>query len=469
MFAEGRRWTLARRLAFRELLKDFGDNFYNLFRGISKCRYIKNHLLLHLDRDFDRFGSPLNYIVHSYERCMVEFVRTVFARTNGEKSPKTEKRMLLEIIRRLMINDEVHDREQCSVAHVLTGEKEEHDDEMSTIKENNSYPLQDKLISLQATFVMTGIQHQTGMGLWDLQKDDDKAQPYFTLCPNILDASDGRSQVAIVRRIGRIVERSFSFNSHLMIKSQTGSMISFWDKLIANQSSWDKIIPPTLQMYKGVELGGFQYICDGMYRFNNRGVQGPRYDFIRVKPTELQTDPSESWIAQLLAVFIPTSAGTGKAELGTFCLVRWLVEVERNNSRVVEAPGGTKRKRAASPPPRPKKQAISENKYSKRIGIAAAAVSKTNVERKNTEPQPKQLERPTPAPVVDYGCHSRFRHFGFELERDTASSKVLSFKYDCVLLSDVHRGISPVILYDDLSYNKGKPLKDHRYYEVLYY
>jgi hypothetical protein len=195
MFSLGKPWNSTRRLAFSELLKDYGDNFYHLFHGVSKCRFIKNHLLIHLERDFARFGSPMNYIAHSFERSMVEFVRTVFARTNAEKSPKTEKRMLLEIIRRLMIADEVVERETCLMQHTGDELHEDEDEEPESnileTKESNvvdaSADVKSRLLLFQATLVMGRVQPSTGNRDWFLQDNTTKGDagplPFFTLCP----------------------------------------------------------------------------------------------------------------------------------------------------------------------------------------------------------------------------------------------------------------------------------------------
>jgi hypothetical protein len=274
-----------------------------------------------------------------------------------------------------------------------------------------------------------------------------------------LESSDVVSQRAVIRRIGRIVERSFEHNAALRSGEEEDSGVWFWDTLINNERE-DISRPACLQMYKGVDLGGgFKYRCDNAYPFNRKGSVGPRYDFIRVKPSPDKQDLNDSWVAQLLAVFVPVSAGTGKIELGVLCLIRYMLQIKKGPS------GLKKRKRDATVVANENHELttlVSESKYAKRAKQMATKSSTSALVY-------PQVTVPSPPEIIDDGCHSRFRHFMFELEKESKRSTTLSFKYDCVKLEDIHHSIGPAILFPDISFNKGKVLKEHRYYEVMYY
>jgi hypothetical protein len=214
IFMLGKPWDSARRARLDSLLVDFGDNFYALFRGVSTCRIIKLHVLIHLSRDTARFASPLNYIAHSFERSMIEFVRTVFARTNAAKTPMTEKRMLLEIIRRLVIAEEVAERQRVrwtkelheemlaaasftSLVSAVAPREEEHhysdeEDEIvaGVLEEESDVSSSKQTLALeykrlrgfQGILSVGKVIPSTGYRDWHLSSIDALAPPYLTLC-----------------------------------------------------------------------------------------------------------------------------------------------------------------------------------------------------------------------------------------------------------------------------------------------
>jgi hypothetical protein len=292
----------------------------------------------------------------------------------------------------------------------------------------------------------------------------------------------GRSETeqrVVHKRFGRCIERSFEKNSAFQ-DTATGTWL--WSKLNYGESS-EGATPALVRLYKGVDMGqGFVFRCDRDFNHNYRGVVSPKYDFIRIRPSDSLPDIKVSWLAELLAVMVPVTAGLETESLCVILFVRYMLEVEEYDERPPAAAGKSKTsKKRGAPDPLSIDTSVFVplvvNKYLKKKQKTSSTANESKTCSKQVGPSPAELPTtspkllpPLPQPAGEVlGINSRFRQFGYELELETPTSKVLDFKYECVRLSEVHQGIAPAALYPDVSYNKDRPLKEHRFFELDFF